>query len=290
MACRRPRRQLAPVPRPGVLHLGSGRAGGGSPLPLDPGAAFAGAAPGPGRMGALQRADAQPRPGLVPAAPGARGGDSAAAELRLPWQPAGTGRTAEPGPAAGPARPRQRRRQGHRCGVGPTARGGLLDPGAPTTVPIRPLALEARAARLVTQSPGLEGPVVWPGQLGVCAAQRLALAGPPGPGPQRRAHPFLGLVVAPDPAQLPPGGPALVRGLSLHGLGGDQPTAGPATGLETGGVAAGIERRLGRAPAGRWLCRNPALGIGLGPGEQRQAEQLPAAVDHRRGRDRLVAL
>ena len=200
MAGRRPRRQLAPVPRAGVLHLGSGRAGGGSPLPLDPGAAFAGAAPGPGRVGALQRADAQPGPGLVPAAPGARGGDPAAAELRLPRQPAGTGRAPEPGPAAGPARPRQRRRQGHRSGGGPIAGGGLLDPGAPTTLPLRPLALESSAPRVVTQSPGLEGPVVWPGQLAVCAGERLALVGPPGPGPQRRAHPLLGLVVAPDPA------------------------------------------------------------------------------------------
>jgi len=63
--------------------------------------------------------------------------------------------------------------------------------------------------------------------------------GSPGPGQQWWPQSVLGLVVALDPAQLSPGGPAVVLVLPVHGLGRDRSAAGAAVWLAAGRLAPG---------------------------------------------------
>ena len=170
-----------------------------------------------------------------------------------------------------------------------TAGGCLLDPKAQPAGPLRFVALETPAAGLDAVAPLLEFFVIRGGELGVCAGECLAVAGPPGPPAQRRPQFLLGLVVAADPAGLSPGGTALVLVLPVHGVGGNRAAASPGPGLAKRALAKGRNRPLGRTSAGRGLRRHLAVGGGRRPRKQRLAKQCLVAIDHGRRGDQFAA-
>ena len=225
-------------------------------------------------MVALRRAPEGPQSGLEPPAPGECGPGETAADLRLPRQHSRTQPADRPG--AAPVR---------RQPAAGVAGGCVLDRAAPAGPrSLRAVALETAAAQPDALTPPVEHPAVRGRELGVRAGEPLALAGSPGPGPQRRPQPLLGLVVAADPAHLSPGGTAVVFLLPVHGVGGDRPAAGATAGLATAALAPRRQRPLGGPPARRRFRSDPPLGSGGQPREHRLAEQLPAVADHRRRR------